>query len=130
MEAGSGWDVEKTVCAYLLALTILCCCAENGILQKEVRMQVNLKAMVLLFGLAVIVSVGVLAYALQEVNPSCEKFLPAAAIEKISGRQNVKLVPYNPAMGAGGTCNYAILKIFFSLNAHFFTRHLKILEGA
>lgn len=74
----------------------------------EVRMKNNLKGIFLVMGIVVALSAGVLAYYLQEINPSCEKFLPVALVEKISGRQNVKLVPYNPSIGAGGTCNYAI----------------------
>ena len=74
----------------------------------EVIMKNNSKGIFLVMSILVTLSVGVLAYHLQEINPSCEKLLPVATVEKTSGRQNVKLIPYNPSLGAGGTCNYAI----------------------
>ena len=43
-------------------------------------------------------------------NPICAKTLSVAAVERISGRQNVTLVPKQSVTGAGGTCNYAIDK--------------------
>ena len=42
------------------------------------------------------------------INPDCEKLLPVALVEKASGRTGIKLMPRDPAVGAGGDCNYAI----------------------
>ncbi len=42
-----------------------------------------------------------------EVDPLCEQVLPAAAVERISHRENLRLVPRMAITGAGGTCNYA-----------------------
>jgi len=75
---------------------------------KEVNMKINLKVIFPVLTFIVTLTIGINALNLQEINPSCEKFLPVSVVEKMSGRQNVKLVPYNPAIGAGGTCNYAI----------------------
>lgn len=41
------------------------------------------------------------------IDPACEKLLPVAAVAKASGQSDLKLIAYNPAVGAGGTCNYA-----------------------
>jgi hypothetical protein len=71
-------------------------------------MIIDLKTMCRVLGSLAALTLAVQALPFFEINPACEKFLPPAAVEKISGLQNVMLVPYNLSMGAGGTCNYAL----------------------
>lgn len=48
------------------------------------------------------------ARAQAAINPVCEKLLPAPEVGKAAGRPNVRLIPPDPTVGAGGDCNYAI----------------------
>jgi hypothetical protein len=42
----------------------------------------------------------------EPVNPMCEKVLPVALVQKVTGAKGVKLLPRNPRKGAGGDCAY------------------------
>jgi len=41
------------------------------------------------------------------IDPVCAKLLTAEDLGRIAGKPGVRLVPYNPSKGAGGTCDYA-----------------------
>ena len=40
------------------------------------------------------------------VDPVCERLLPVAEVQRITGHQPLKLVPRRSLPAAGGTCNY------------------------
>jgi len=42
-----------------------------------------------------------------KVNPVCERLLPAAVVGRVAGEPKAALIPLDPSVGAGGTCNYA-----------------------
>ncbi|HTH66586.1 MAG TPA: hypothetical protein VL563_18030 [Gemmatimonadales bacterium] len=41
------------------------------------------------------------------IDPICAKLLAPEDLGRIAGKPDVQLAPYNPAKGAGGTCDYA-----------------------
>jgi hypothetical protein len=47
------------------------------------------------------------AHRVGTIDPICAKLLTAEDLARISGKPGVQLVPYNPAKGAGGSCDYA-----------------------
>jgi len=47
------------------------------------------------------------AHRVGTIDPVCAKLLTAEDLARISGKPGVQLAPYNPAKGAGGTCDYA-----------------------
>lgn len=40
------------------------------------------------------------------IDPICAKLLSPDDLARVSGKTGVQLAPYNPAKGAGGTCDY------------------------
>ncbi|HET9707151.1 MAG TPA: hypothetical protein VFP39_02480 [Gemmatimonadales bacterium] len=47
------------------------------------------------------------AHRVGTIDPVCGKLLTADDLARTSAMPGVRLVPYNPAKGAGGTCDYA-----------------------
>lgn len=47
------------------------------------------------------------AHRVGTIDPICTKLLAPDDLARITGKPGVQLVPYNPAKGAGGTCDYA-----------------------
>ena len=43
-----------------------------------------------------------------EVGPAAEELLTADDVEQVAGLQGIKLIPRNPAIGAGGDLNFAL----------------------
>lgn len=41
------------------------------------------------------------------IDPECEKLLPVGLVAQATGQKELALVPRDPTIGAGGTCNYA-----------------------
>ncbi len=46
------------------------------------------------------------AQAQPQINPLCERYVPAALVGRTVGQPKAALIPRQPRIGAGGDCNY------------------------
>jgi len=71
-------------------------------------MLTEVERVVLATGVLLLGGQSLLAQARAVINPDCEKLLPATLVAKASGRAKIQLIAPDPAVGAGGDCNYGI----------------------